>query len=185
MLKVALTGGIACGKSLVADMLRSAGIEVIDADDIVHELVPLEERRRLAKVVFDDPDARKALEVRLHPLVKSRIERFFAECRDEFAVAVVPLLFEVRWDGDYDIICSVVSPDEVQLRRMTEKRGYSRDEAEKRMAAQLPTSEKASASHYVITNNASIEELGRECLRFVDWLKEAARAKKVPPNEEN
>ena len=57
-MRVALTGGIACGKSLVAKFLNELGIETIDADDIVHELIPEEERRRLARVVFNDPKAR-------------------------------------------------------------------------------------------------------------------------------
>ena len=69
MIRIALTGGIACGKSLVAKFLNELGVETIDADDIVHELIPEEERRRLAKVVFADPKARADLEARIHPVV--------------------------------------------------------------------------------------------------------------------
>jgi dephospho-CoA kinase len=177
MLKVALTGSIACGKSKVTEFLREAGIGTVDADDIVHELVPEEERRRLAKTVFADPVALKALEAKLHPEVKRRIGEFFRTVGGDIAVAVIPLLFEARWDGDYDIICTVVAPEQEQIRRMTENRGYSRDEAENRMARQMPQSEKASRSHYVITNDASVEELRRETARFVGWLKEKAREK--------
>lgn len=184
MLRVALTGGIASGKSTVAGFLREAGLPTIDADDIVHALVPEEERRRLAKTVFDDPAARKALEARLHPLVKARIGEFFRECGGDAAVAVVPLLFEARWEGDYDIICSVVTPESEQVRRMTATRGYARDEAEKRMAAQLPSSEKASRSHYVIINDTSPEDLRRKTLEFAGWLKQAARKTKALPRGE-
>lgn len=169
--KVALTGGIACGKSAVADKLRASGVAVIDADDIVHELIPPEERRELAKKVFADPAARRELEARVHPLVKKRIAEFFDETEGDFAVAVVPLLFEVHWDGEYDIICSVVSSAENQISRMTALRGYSRTEAEMRMAAQMPVSEKASKSRYVIENDGTVEDLERETAGFIEWLK--------------
>jgi dephospho-CoA kinase len=177
MLKVALTGSIACGKSKVAGFLREAGIATVDADDIVHELVPEDERRRLAKTVFSDPAALKALEAKLHPEVKRRIGEFFSAVEGDVAVAVVPLLFEARWDGDYDIICTVVAPEPEQIRRMTENRGYTRDEARNRMARQLPQSDKASRSHYVITNDASVDDLRRETARFAGWLKEKAHEK--------
>ena len=76
-MRVALTGGIACGKSLVAKFLNELGVETIDADDIVHELIPdPAERKRIAAEVFGNEAKRKELEARLHPLVKERIERF-------------------------------------------------------------------------------------------------------------
>ena len=59
-MKVAVTGGIACGKSLFSQYLNELGVETIDADDIVHEIIPAEERRRLAKVVFEDEAARQS-----------------------------------------------------------------------------------------------------------------------------
>ena len=61
-MRIALSGGIACGKSLFAKFLRALGVQTLDADDIVHELIPEDERRRLASIVFADPAARKALE---------------------------------------------------------------------------------------------------------------------------
>lgn len=173
--KVALTGGIACGKTAVTGVLRRAGIPVVDADEIVHGLIPPEERKRLAKTVFADPAARKALEARIHPLVKSRIGRFFDETEGDFAVAVVPLLFETGWDGEYDIICSVVSSAENQFERMMSTRGYSREEAEGRMAAQMPVSEKALKSQYVIKNDGTVDELEEATEEFIRWLKAAEK----------
>ena len=70
-MKVALTGGIACGKSLLSNFLRELGVETIDADDVVHELIPdPAERRRIAAEVFADPEKRRALEAKIHPLVR-------------------------------------------------------------------------------------------------------------------
>ena len=195
-MRIALTGGIACGKSLVAKFLNELGVETIDADDIVHELLPdPAERRRIAAEVFADPAKRRALEARLHPQVKARIEAFLNESRlsavgslllpvrqrtedrgqptggEGFRLAIIPLLFETHWDAEYDIICCVSSERSTQVERMMTTRGYSREEAEARLEAQLPVGEKAAKSHYVIHNDGSAEELRREVERFVTWLK--------------
>ena len=192
--RIALTGGIACGKSLVARYLNELGIETIDADDIVHELIPdPAERRRIAAEVFADPEKRKALEAKLHPQVKKRIAAWLAggasgsscaSCSsvsrkagvtrpssERLRLAVVPLLFETHWDADYDIICCVRSARATQVARMTETRGYTREEAEARLAAQMPVEEKAAKSHYVIDNDGSAEELKQKVAAFVGWLK--------------
>ena len=177
MPRIALTGGIACGKSLVARYLNELGVETIDADDIVHELIPdPEERRRIAAEVFADPEKRRALEARIHPLVKARIAEFLAPHagldKKAIRIAVIPLLFETRWDAEYDIICCVRSSRAAQVARMTGTRGYSREEAEARLAAQLPVEEKAAKSHYVIDNDGTPAELRKRVEGFVTWLKE-------------
>ena len=184
VMRIALTGGIACGKSLVAKFLNELGVETIDADDIVHGLIPdPAERRRLAAEVFADPAKRRALEARLHPLVKARI-RAWQDLRREtkdakshvlsltsLRVAVIPLLFETHWDAEYDIICCVRSSRATQIARMMTTRGYTREEAEARLKAQMPVEVKAAKSHYVIDNDGSAEELRAKVAAFVDWLK--------------
>ena len=174
-MRIAVTGGIACGKSRFAEALRRCGAETLDADDIVHSLVPEEERRRLAAVAFSDPAVRAALEARLHPLVAARFDEWFGEAGRRAApsrhrIAVIPLLFEAHWEGKYDIICAVVCPREMQIERMMLRRGLSRREAEDRLAAQMPVEEKAGKSHYVIRNDGSPEELERKAAEFVSWL---------------
>ena len=196
-MRIALTGGIACGKSLVAKFLNELGVETIDADDVVHELLPdPAERRRIAAEVFADPEKRKALEAKLHPLVKERIAAWLARgssnasrssqascprnasqtsatspSSSRLRLAIIPLLFETRWDRDYDIICCVRSARATQVERMMETRGYTREEAEARLAAQMPVEEKAAKSHYVIDNDGSPEELQASVRGFVEWLK--------------
>lgn len=172
--RIALTGGIACGKSEVARILNGLGVETIDADDVVHELLPdPAERRRIAAEVFADPARRRALEARLHPLVRDRIDRFLREraAAGRLALAVIPLLFETHWDENYDIIACVASVRETQIERMIARRGSTREEAEARLGAQLPVAEKAAKSQYVINNNGSVEDLQRETERFASWLK--------------
>jgi dephospho-CoA kinase len=172
MKRIALTGGIACGKSLLSSFLRKDGIKVIDADDIVHRLIPENERKKLAKKVFADVKARKELEARIHPLVKKEIDEFFSLYKpDEIRIAVIPLLFEVQWDKNFDIICSVVSSREKQIERMVTSRGYSREEAESRINAQMSVEEKAQKSHYVINNDSTTENLESEIRKFIVWLK--------------
>ena len=178
--RIALTGGIACGKSLFAKFLRELGVQTLDADDIVHEILPDDERRRLVPVVFSDPAARKALEARIHPLVRERIDRWFSgksgstgnsENSGQIRVAIIPLLFECNWDRDYDTILCVTSRAENQIRRMVETRGLSRAEAEARLNAQLPVSEKAARSQYAIENDSTPGHLRQEAVRCVEWLK--------------
>lgn len=176
MKRVAITGGIACGKSLVARYINELGIATLDADDIAHELIPPEERMRLSKVVFRDPVARKELEARLHPKIRERLLSAPRVNGDGpygnvfQPIAVVPLLFEVHWDEDYDIICCVKSEKAVQLSRMTALRGYTREEAEARLSAQMPTAAKAEKSHYVIANDGSPEDLRAAVAAFAGWL---------------
>ena len=200
-MRIALTGGIACGKSLVAKFLNELGVETIDADDIVHELIPdPAERKRIAAEVFGNETKRKELEARLHPLVKERIEEFLDIDRIDRGVgvdsdnidsrmstptdahrrlpmpnqplrlAIIPLLFEAHWDENFDIICCIRSARATQVTRMMETRGYTREEAEARLAAQMPVEEKAAKSHYVIDNNGSAEELKSEVKKFISWL---------------
>ncbi|MGN0854044.1 MAG: dephospho-CoA kinase [Kiritimatiellia bacterium] len=171
-MKICLTGGIACGKSLLSRYLNELGVATVDADDIVHELIPdPAERRRLAAEVFADPVRRQALEARLHPLVRARINRILDAPGPRMVIAVIPLLFEVHWEADYDIICCVASTRENQLARMMTTRGYTRAEAEARLAAQMPVAVKAEKSHYVIRNDGTAEELRKAAARFVAWLK--------------
>ena len=169
-MRIALTGGIACGKSLVAKFLNEFGIETIDADDIVHELIPdPAERKRLAAEVFGNETKRKELEARIHPLVRDRINRTIEQSNNR-TIAIIPLLFETHWDADYDIICCVRSERDLQISRMRTTRGYTREEAEARLAAQMPVEAKAAKSHYVIENSGSAEELKSEVKKFISWL---------------
>ena len=199
-MRVALTGGIACGKSLVAKFLNEFGVETIDADDIVHELIPdPAERKRIAAEVFGNETKRKELEARIHPVVRERIAAWLEDFRRKtedgkedmrhetgdgsvlslrskvLRLAIIPLLFEARWEENFDIICCVRSERGLQISRMMTTRGYTREEAEARLAAQMPVEEKAAKSHYVIENNGTTEELKFKVAEFVNWLKRKMR----------
>ena len=172
-MKVALTGGIACGKSLLSQYLNELGVETLDADDVVHGLIPdPAERRRIAAEVFADPEKRRALEAEIHPVVKQRIDQWLDGVSPATRIAVIPLLFEVHWDVNFDIICCIASSRETQIERMTATRAMTIGEAEARLAAQLPVEEKAARSHYVIRNDGTPEELKSQAEAFLAWLNE-------------
>ena len=181
-MKVCLTGGIASGKSLLSRYLNELGVRTIDADDVVHALIPKEERERLRKIVFNDPKARKELEARIHPLVRRKILDFLGEKSPSSSfpltppIAIIPLLFEVQWEKDYDIIICVLSSREKQIERMTALRGYSRAEAEARLAAQMDPAIKAAKSDYVILNDSTDEDLKAEAIKLVEYLVSRSKA---------
>ena len=204
-MRIALTGGIACGKSTLAKFLRELGIRLLDADDVVHELeapggaaVPAivarfgtgvlaadgsVDRPKLAGIVFADAAARRDLEALLFPLVRSRLQAFTSEAARRgrppstapLYIAIIPLLFESHWEGDYDIILAITSPLECQIHRMMRTRGYSRVQAEARLAAQMPVAEKAARADFVVVNDSTHEHLKDEARRLVAWLKERAK----------
>ena len=194
-MKIALTGGIACGKSTLAKFLAELGIRVLDADDVVHALEasggeavePIRarfgdgviardggvDRKALADVVFADPSARRELEDLLFPRVR-RILLDFASQSDATAlhISVIPLLFESHWESDYDIIIAIASPERIQIERMMKTRGYARAQAEARLAAQMPVAEKAARADFAVVNDSTPTHLKDEAQRLVSWLKE-------------
>jgi len=197
-MRIALTGGIACGKSLLSRLLNEEGVETLDADDVVHELespggiaAPAVlsrfgtlDRAALAGLCFGDSPAhaanRRDLEAILFPLVRERLlswcgPKGVSACGKGVRVAVVPLLFESGWQADFDIVACVVSSREAQLARLVGSRGMSRGAAEARIAAQMPVEEKESRCAYVVRNNGSVDGLKREARAFAAFLKEKCR----------
>jgi dephospho-CoA kinase len=138
----------------------------------------------MADEVFRDLAKRKELEQRIHPLVRARLAAFSTQPSTTnrqlpttsyqlptLKVEIIPLLFECHWEPDYDIIICVSSPRSRQVERMISLRGYTEEQAESRIAAQLPVEEKAVRSDYVIENGGSTENLMEEAKKLVAWLK--------------
>ncbi len=183
MLKVALTGGIATGKSYVLAKLKERGVPTIDADDIVHEALgpgtPTAhnvdaqfgsaflnpdgsvDRSLLARRVFSNPDSRMQLEALIHPIVYETITKWFDTLDRPIGVASIPLLYETGREVDFDIVVVTVCPSEMQLHRLLE-RGMSEEEARQRMAAQMPAEEKAARGHSVIRTDGPKLETDRQ-----------------------
>ena len=183
MLRVGLTGGLASGKSTVASLLARRGAAVFDADRIVAELYEpggageaaakelfgsaVEnamggvDRARIAAIVFEDPDARRSLEKRIHPIVRDEIEHRFAEAEKSgfpIAVAEASQLLEAGSEDRYDRVLLVVAPEAERLRRWSGKGGDAAD-ARRRMAGQIPADAARARATDVIVNDGSFEEL--------------------------
>lgn len=186
MLRVGLTGGLASGKSTVAARLAHLGAEVVDADEIVADLYrpggPGEaaarelfgeavfdersgiDRAQLARRIFADPASRRALESRIHPLVRAEIERRFARAeRRGAAIAVVEAsqLLEANAEDRWDRVLLVVAPEEDRIRRWAGKGGDAND-ARGRIAAQIAPDEARRRATDVIVNDGTLEELERK-----------------------
>jgi dephospho-CoA kinase len=183
MLKVALTGGIATGKSYVLARLNDRGIPTIDADDIVHEALGPNtptaltiaaqfgreflkpdgsiDRALLAKRVFAHPESRRQLEALVHPFVYETIRSWFDRQTHAIGVASIPLLYETGREVDFDVVVVTVCPPNVQLQRLRE-RGMSQEEAGQRIAAQMPSEDKANRAHVVIHTGGTMAETDRQ-----------------------
>ena len=192
--RIAITGGIACGKSLFASLLAEKGVEVLDADAVVHRLeepggeaVPVIsaqfgqkilnpeggiDRARLAEVVFSDPDSLLRLNAMLHPLVKRELDRWMDNPAPQIKAVSVPLLFEIGWDRGWDVIICLAADEAVQIDRMVRLRGYTEAQARQRLASQWPVARKAARSDIVVWNNADVEALARETERVYRMLQE-------------
>ena len=172
MVKVALTGGIATGKSYVLGKLRDRGVATIDADDIVHEALgpgtPTTRsiaaqfggaflnpdgsihRTLLGVKVFRDPGARLTLEAIIHPVVYEEIGNWYATLDRPMGVASIPLLFETERQGDFDFVVVTACTPEQQIQRLIERDRIDEEEAKQRIGAQLPTDEKMKRADFVI-----------------------------------
>ena len=188
---IALTGGIATGKSTVASLLSLNGMRVIDADTISHEILNNSitwvkenfgdefingskvDRAKLGSLVFSNIEAKKKLEDFLHPKIRDEIE-LRSEKQDGFKFPYlidIPLFFE---NGAYNIKESVVvyTPKDVQLERFMKRNGYSEDESLKRIASQMPIDEKKQIATWVIDNSKNLKHLQQEVEDFVQIIKE-------------
>jgi len=186
---IGLTGGIASGKSTVARILERLGAVVIDADILAREAVlpgtPAHQaivdsfgpeillpdtsldRKALGRIVFADPEARRRLEAITHPAIARLAEERLAEARRSDAPAVfyvAPLLIEAGATERVDDIWVVYADRETQIARLTERDGIGREEAEQRLAAQMPMEEKAAFGSAVIDNRGAPEETEQQVL---------------------
>jgi len=175
---VALTGGIATGKSSVANMFKEDGFVVIDADRIAHEVLEVQketiaemfgkkmivkgkvDRKALGAVVFSDPLKRKALEKLLHPLIYAEIEKKakVEDQKNKPYIVDVPLFFEGKRYPIARTLVVYASPSQ-QIERAMQRDGLSREEILKRMEAQIDIEQKRDMADFVIDNSKDQTQL--------------------------
>lgn len=181
ILRIGLTGGIASGKSAVANEFASLGIPLIDADLISRELVEpgqpalakiLEvfgpgvldqsghlDRRRLRELVFADPAQRRRLEAILHPAVRAELIRRSQESTGPYQILVVPLLVENRLGHLVDRILVVDVPESTQIERLQARDSVDPDQARRMLSAQTSRTARLAEADDVISNTGSLSDL--------------------------
>jgi dephospho-CoA kinase len=195
MLKIALTGGIATGKSHVLDQFRRRGVPCLDADELAHgvtasgteataavaarfgaEVLGADgavDRATLGPIVFADPAARRDLEAIVHPAVYRAISaglRAFELIGDgHLAVVDVPLLYETGAQKDFDRVIVTVCSPATQLARLRE-RGITEQAAQQRLAAQWPSEQKAARADFVVNTDGTFEETNQQVEAIVRRL---------------
>jgi dephospho-CoA kinase len=206
MLRVGLTGGIASGKSTVASYLRDLDYQVLEADALAHELLEpgqpsydevvnefgkavlapsgAVDRKRLGAIVFADAQKREKLNQILHPRVHDVTTRWF-EALDrqgvpEMAFEEAALIFEVGAQNDLDCVVVCWCRPEQQRERLRQ-RGLSQQDAERRIAAQMPIDEKRGLAHEVIDCSGSLDNTEQQVKIVVEKLKNRAAARRNIP----
>jgi dephospho-CoA kinase len=184
---IGLTGGIAAGKSTVSEALREAGAVVIDADKVGHAayqpgtetfaalveafgqaIVAADgqiDRRALGGIVFADPEQRLRLQTIVWPRMKEMMRGQLAELRaggTEIAVIEAAVLIEADWLDLVDEVWAVQVPEAVAQERLMSRNGFSAEEAQSRIRAQLANEERARYAQTVINNSGSVEDARRQ-----------------------
>ena len=194
--RVALTGGIASGKSYVRARFEALGVHTIDSDVLAREAVApgtaglatvvkrfgrdvlhadgTLDREKLAAVVFANSDARRALEVLVHPEVRRATDEWFAALdvdRYPYAIADIPLLYEVGRDRDFDAVIVVACDPDTQAQRVMKRDGVSAADARQRIAAQLPIAQKVRSADHVIWTEGAFEDTNRQVSAVFERLR--------------
>ncbi len=197
MLLIGLTGGIATGKSLVSEILRGLGAYIIDADKIAREVVEPERpawleiveffgkdiinkdktinRKRLGEIVFNDPVKKRKLEEIVHPRVieeENRMVKEYLKIKPDGIVIIdAALLIEAGSHKRVDKLIVVYADKETQTKRLMERDGLSRLDAEKRIASQMPLDKKVKMADFVIDNSKDIEDTRRQTIDIFNKLR--------------
>ena len=198
MTVVALTGGVAAGKTTVTDILSARGARVIDADILARAAVQpgspalqgIQEkfgadvldstgslnREALGKLIFHDPDAREALSAIVNPRVRelyeAELSAIQAETPDAVVVYAVPLLAEARSVSEFDAVIVAHAAEEVRLARLQEHRGFSEEDARARVGSQVSDEARLAMADSVVDCSGSLEETRSAAHELFDELED-------------
>jgi dephospho-CoA kinase len=179
--RVALTGGIASGKSTVANLFAEFGVPLIDTDIIARQVVEpgrpalaavvaafgtdmLDadgrlDRRRMRERIFSDPAAKRRLEAILHPAIRLEMERQSSTAQGSYQVLVIPLLTEGKRRDHVDRVLLVDVPEELQIQRLMMRDGVTHAQAEASLNAQATRAERLAAADDVVRNTGRVDDL--------------------------
>ncbi len=204
--RVALTGGIASGKTTVANLFAARGVPLIDTDLIAREVVEPGQpalaavastfgndvlgpdgrldRRRLREVIFSDATARARLEAILHPAIRAEMERQSAAAAHAgpYQILVIPLLAEGGRRDHVDRVLVVDAPEAVQVERLVARDSVTREQAQASLRAQAKRETRLGIADDVVTNTGRIEDLREQVAALHERYVQLAAQKVVPPN---
>ncbi len=192
MLKFAIVGNIASGKSTAENFLIEKGFKVFDTDKLSHKILEefsnkiieefqefdiLEEnkisRKKLGNLVFQNKDLKTKLENIIYPKLKERLLNIFEENKeDKFIFISIPLLFEVNWQDLFDKILFIQTNNDIRLQRLMKRNSFTKKEALERISAQIPQENKIKKSDFIICNNGTRKELQNQLESFIIRLEE-------------
>lgn len=189
MIKIALVGNIASGKSTVEKTLQELNFPVLDTDIVAHKLLDNNSeiieafknydiltdgnisREKLGKVVFYDVKLKQKLESILHPQIREKIQDFFSShAGNEFTFVSIPLLFEANMTDLFDKILFVYTNDDIRLQRLIKRNNYSKEYALKRMNSQISQDKKVKKADWIIYNNSTVEDLQKNVIKLIEQI---------------
>ena len=181
---VGLTGGIGSGKSTVAEIFAGKGVPIVDADEMARKAVmpgskALEKikllfgeniisgngelrRDKLREIVFNDDNKRKQLEDIIHPLVNEMMEEEIRHINYPYCILSIPLLFETETEFKLDEVIVVDAPEELQIRRASQRDNVSRESVEKIIRAQIDKINRNEFADEIIKNDLDLDNLERQ-----------------------
>ncbi len=197
-MRVALTGGIATGKSVVARALREAGLATVDADVLARDAVAPGstglaavvarfgagvvradgslDRAALGALVFADAAARRDLEHIVHPRVRHGIDAFFRALPSGApGLAEIPLAYETGWASTFDLVVVVACRPETQRARLMARDGFTAADADRRLAAQWPIADKVRLADAVVVTDGDMASTLGQAGRLAAWLRGRCR----------
>lgn len=194
MITVGLTGGIASGKSVVAEILRECGAYIIDTDVLSRRVVEkgsagaaaLEkrfpsafdrgvlDRRALKNIVFGDKKALADLNAVTHPLIERAVDDALAKCDADVAVVVAPLLFEAGLDKKVDMTVNVTADENVRIRRLIARDTITEELARAILDSQMEEAERCRRADVVVDNNGDVKKLRDEVKILYNQIAERA-----------
>lgn len=189
---IVITGGIAAGKSLVCDILKSKNFKIIDADEISHQILDTLtdeiskifgnefikdgkiDRKKLGNLVFNDKSKLKVLESLLHPKIKNKIleKAEILEKEKKLYFVDIPLYFESKNYFEFDKVLLIYAPKNIVLKRLMKRNSLTENEALVRINSQIQIEKKRNLANFIIDNSSNLDNLNSQIDEFLKTLKE-------------
>jgi len=192
---VAITGGIASGKSIASKWFEEHDFKVIYADKIGHKLFKEQnvknqievifgkevivqnqvDRAKLGQIIFNSPAKRKQLDELLHPVIRKRMQLIIANSSDKILIFEIPLLFENRLHTVFDFTINISAKKDLRIKRIVARDGITRESAQKRIDSQMPENEKQKLADINIDNDEDVDTLFLQLNQLLELIRKSEK----------